>query len=123
MPVMPLVCSKSLVKDNAEMFARVVYILLFLAAVCSLAVISGFIVIAGLIADKRKRHHMKATVTGDTSRRYKFWIIKVISLIEKYKESFEVLMGQEDCGIVQGCVQDVKVLFLSFISGTVNQRR
>jgi hypothetical protein len=49
---MPFVFSKSLVKDNAEMFGLVVYILLFLAAVCSLAVISGFIAIAGLIANR-----------------------------------------------------------------------
>ena len=54
MPVIPFVCIKSLVNANAEMLVLAVYTLL---AVCSLAVIIGFIVFAtaGLIA-KRKRN-------------------------------------------------------------------
>jgi hypothetical protein len=56
MPVIPFVCIKSLVNANAEMLVLVVYTLL---AVCSLAVIIGFIVFAtaGLIA-KRKRNKL-----------------------------------------------------------------
>lgn len=43
-PVMPFVCNRSLVKDNAEMLRLVVKTLLFFAAVCSLAVNRGLTV-------------------------------------------------------------------------------